>query len=210
MKRRTLLLTGLASSLSTQWTFCAGPTRHETHRVADRSAACQSGAVPEGIPRWPRCTGYEEGRNLTVEYRYGDDDIGRVPELADYLVRTPVSLIIAQGAAVSVAKKLNLPVPVVFVFSADPVSAGVAVSLSRPGGNMTGITHMAAEMNGKRLEILREFRPDLESVALIANPEHAGEQLERAYCEDVARQLSLALSYHPTRTSSELATRFAP
>jgi putative tryptophan/tyrosine transport system substrate-binding protein len=208
MRRRTLLLGGLASSLSTKWTFAQ--TQRETKRIgwltAQRPASLEPylKAFREGLTE----LGYEEGRNLITEYRYGDDEIGRVPELADSLVRSPVSLIIAQGAAVSVVKRLNLPVPVLFVFSADPVSAGVAASLARPGGNMTGITHMAAEMNGKRLEILREFRPDLERVALIANPEHAGEQLERAYCEDVARRLGLALSYHPTRTRGELSDAF--
>ena len=125
--------------------------------------------------------GYTEGSNLHIEYRYGDDDIQRVPDLAESLLRVPVALIVAQGAAVSAVRRLRLNIPVIFVFSADPVSAGFAESLSRPTGNMTGMTHMAAEMNGKRLEILREILPDLQHVALIANPEHPGEQLERRY-----------------------------
>ena len=204
MKRRTLLASGLATALAPPcslaqalretkrigWLTAQGPASIEPYRKAFR----------EGMSGF----GYEEGRDLIIEYRYGDDDIGRVPELAESLVRSPVSLIIAQGPAVSVVKRLSLPIPVLFVFSADPIAAGVASSLARPGGNMTGITHMAAEMNGKRLEILREFRADLGSVAILANPEHAGELLERAYCEDVAKQLRLTLSYHPTRTKSEL------
>jgi putative tryptophan/tyrosine transport system substrate-binding protein len=148
--------------------------------------------------------GHEEGRNLHVEYRYGDDDVTRVPELARSLLQVPVSLIVAQGAAVPVVHRLRLPVPVIYVLSADPVSAGMAESLARPTGNMTGITFMAAEMNGKRLELLREFVPDLQQVALIANPEHFGEQLERAYCEQVAGQLGLKLQYLATRSSPEL------
>jgi putative tryptophan/tyrosine transport system substrate-binding protein len=152
--------------------------------------------------------GYNEGGNLHIEYRYGEDDIGRVSELAESLLRVPVALIVAQGTAVSAVRKLGLSIPVVYVFSADPVSAGFAESLSRPTGNMTGITFMAAEMNGKRLEILCEFVPDLKHVALIANPEHAGEQLERAYCEEVARRLGLSLSYFPTRTTPDLTAAF--
>jgi len=92
--------------------------------------------------------GYEEGRNLVIEYRYGDDAIERVPELAAELVRLPVDVIMAQGAAVSVISKLGLTVPIVYVFSGDPVSAGFADSLARPRGNMTGLTFMAAEFNG--------------------------------------------------------------
>ena len=72
-----------------------------------------------------------------MEYRFGDDQLDRVPALAAELVQRPVDVILAQGAAVAVAAKLNLPVPLVYVFSGDPVSAGFADSLSRPRGNMT-------------------------------------------------------------------------
>ena len=136
--------------------------------------------------------GYTEGRNLVIEYRYGDDDLARVPELASELVRLPVDLILAQGAAVAVAAKLSLPVPLVYVFSGDPVSAGFADSLARPRGNMTGLTFMAAELNGKRLELLREIVPGLRRVAIVANPTHPGEHLERDYTERYGRQLGLS------------------
>src|SRR4029077_14900521 len=86
--------------------------------------------------------GYVEGRNLAIEFRFGDDAIERVPALAAELVRLPVDLIVAQGAAVSVIGKLDLTVPVVYVFSGDPVSAGFADSLARPRRNMTGLTFM--------------------------------------------------------------------
>jgi putative ABC transport system substrate-binding protein len=148
--------------------------------------------------------GYEEGRNLLVEYRYGDDAIERVPELAAELVRLPIDVMMAQGAAVPVISKLGLTVPVVYVFSGDPVSAGFADSLARPRGNMTGLTFMAAEFNGKRLQLLRDIIPDLRRVAIVANPAHPGEHLERAYSESAGRQLGLTVEYYPTRTSAEL------
>ncbi len=153
--------------------------------------------------------GYREGRNLVVEYRYGDDVVERVPELAAGLVRLPVQAIVAQGAAVTVVSKLALPVPVVYVFSGDPVSAGFAESLARPRGNMTGLTFMAAELNGKRLELLRELVSGLRRVAVVANPLHPGEHLERAYTETAARQLGLAIEYFPTRTHDELTRALA-
>jgi putative ABC transport system substrate-binding protein len=153
--------------------------------------------------------GYVEGKNLTIEFRYGDDAIERVAELATDLERLRVDLIVAQGAAVEVISKLKLKTPVVYVFSGDPVSAGFAESLARPRGNMTGLTFMAAEFNGKRLELLREFVPDLRRVAIVANPEHPGEEIERRYSEEAGQRLGLLTDYFATRNRSELDGAFA-
>jgi putative ABC transport system substrate-binding protein len=150
--------------------------------------------------------GYVEGHNLVIEFRYGDDVIERVPELAAELVRLPVDLIVAQGAAAFEIRGLGLPIPVVFSMSADPVSAGFADSLARPRGNMTGVTLMAVEFNGKRLELLQEIVPDLRRVAIVGNPEHPGAHLERAFSEETARRLGLAIEYLPTRTRDELTS----
>jgi putative ABC transport system substrate-binding protein len=150
--------------------------------------------------------GYVEGRNLVIEFRYGDDVIERVPELAAELVRLPVDLIVAQGAAAFEIRGLGLPVPIVFSMSTDPVSAGFADSLARPRGNMTGVTLMAVEFNGKRLELLQEIVPDLRRVAIVGNPEHPGAHLERAFSEETARRLGLAIEYLPTRTRDELTS----
>ena len=153
--------------------------------------------------------GYIEDRNLVIEYRYGDDDLERVPVLAAELVRRPVELILAQGAAVAVLAKLSLPVPLVYVTSGDPISAGFAESLARPRGNMTGLTFMAAELNGKRLEFLRDIVPGLRRVAVVANPAHPGEHLERDYTQQYGRQLGLSTDYFATRTRDELERAFA-
>ena len=152
--------------------------------------------------------GYTEGRNLVIHYRYADDKVDRVPELAAELVRLPVDIVMAQGAAVSVIAKLSLPIPVVYVFSGDPVSAGLADSLARPRGQMTGVTFMAADFNGKRLELLREIIPGLRRVALVANPAHAGEHLERAYTQQYGSRLGLGIDYLPTRTRDDLIEAF--
>lgn len=152
--------------------------------------------------------GYAEGRNLEIAFRYGDDVVARVPELAAELVRLPVDLIVAQGAAVSVISKLNLPVQIVYVTSGDPVAAGFAEGLAKPRGNMTGLTFMAADLNGKRLELLREIIPDLRRVAIVANPEHPGEHLERSYSEETGRRLGIATEYFATRSSDELTAAF--
>src|SRR5262245_2008494 len=107
---------------------------------------------------------------------------------------------------VFLASLLGLRVPIVFSMSADPVSAGFADSLARPHGNMTGVTLMAVEFNGKRLELLQEIVPELRRVAVLGNPEHPGSHLERAFSEETARRLGLTIEYLPTRTRDELTS----
>jgi putative ABC transport system substrate-binding protein len=153
--------------------------------------------------------GYVEGRNLTIEARFGDNELARVPALTETLLRLPVDILVAQGPAVPVVAKLSPKVPVVYAFSGDPVVAGLAESLARPRANMTGQTFMSVELNGKRLELLREIMPQLARVAIIANPLHAGENLERANSEEMARRLGLAIDYFTTRDDGELDTAFA-
>jgi len=153
--------------------------------------------------------GYVEGRNLALVLRYADDRIERVPELAAELMRIPVDVIVAQGAANVVIHKLKLPVPVVYAFSGDPVSAGFAESLARPLGNMTGVTFMAPELTAKRLDLLREMLPDLRNVGILAYPEHPGEDVERSYSQEAARRLGMEIAYFPTSNLADLHSAFA-
>ena len=153
--------------------------------------------------------GYHEQGNLEIEYRYGDDNLLRVAPLAAELVRQPVDLLVVQGAAVPLVYELKLSIPSVYVFSGDPVVAGFADSLTQPRGNMTGLTFMAAELNGKRLELLRDIVPGLRRVAIIANPEHPGSQIERTYSEETARRLGLEIEFFATATQDQLTTAFA-
>jgi len=153
--------------------------------------------------------GYLEHRNLEIEYRYGDDNLLRVAPLAVELMRKPVNLLVVQGAAVPLVYELKLPIPSVYVFSGDPVAAGFAESLARPRGNMTGLTFMAAELNGKRLEMLRDIVPELRRVAIIANPEHPGAQTERTYSEETARRLGLEVEFFGAATEDQLAAALA-
>ena len=153
--------------------------------------------------------GFVEGKNLTIEFRYGDDDLGKVRGLADDLVRASVDLIVVQGEAALEIKSMNLPTPVVYAYSADPVLAGLAQSLARPNANMTGLTYMAVELNGKRLELLSEMTPSVRRVALLANPAYPGQDNERSSSEATAGRIGLDVRYVPARTSDELAAAFA-
>lgn len=153
--------------------------------------------------------GYHEGDNLKIEYRYGDDNLLRVAPLAAELTRQGVNLLVVQGTAVPLVHELKLPIPSVYVFSGDPVVAGIAESLTRPGGNMTGLTFMAPELNAKRLELLRDIVPNLRRVAIIANPEHPGSQMERTYSEETAQRLGLETEFFSTATEDQLTAAFA-
>jgi putative ABC transport system substrate-binding protein len=209
MKRREFLASAIAIAAMPRSLVAQGAPK--AARIGWLTAQSESSLTPylAAMRAGFADLGYIEGRNLTIEYRYGNDVVERVPELAAQLVKLPVDIIVAQGAAVSEISKLGLPIPVVYVFSADPVSAGLADSLARPRGNMTGLTFMAAELNGKRLEILRDIIPDLRRVAIVANSEHGGVHLERANSEEVGRRLGLTIRYYPTPTRDKLNDAFA-
>ena len=149
--------------------------------------------------------GWVENRDVTLDFRYGNDQISSIPELAQDLVRSPISMLIVQGAAVPLVGKLRLPVPIVFLTSSDPVSAGLAESLARPRPGLTGLTFMAAEMNPKRIEILREIRPSLRRVVLMGNPAHAGMELEEAEAISAARRLDIEMTTALLANERELA-----
>jgi putative tryptophan/tyrosine transport system substrate-binding protein len=148
--------------------------------------------------------GYVEGRNLIIEARFGDEEPDRVPGLIDQLLAIPVDVIVTQGTTTWAVLKRVTDVPVVYVFSADPVEAGFAKSFARPGGNATGLTLMSIEMNGKRLELLREILPRLRQATIVANPDHRGEHLERQDSEATARHLGIGIRYFPVHNVAEL------
>ena len=207
MRRRRLLLATAASAALPSLVFAQGRPARIGWVTAQRppSLVPYVAAFRASLAE----LGFVEGRNLTIDFRYGDDDVGKVRQLADELIRLPVDLIVAQGAAVVEVRAMKLPVPVVYAFSGDPIAAGFGESLARPTGNMTGLTFMAAELNGKRLELLREIIPGLRKVTLLANPEHPGESGERANSEAAARRLWLEASYVAVRTTDELNASFA-
>ncbi len=150
-----------------------------------------------------------EGRDLVLDFRFGEDDPARVPALLDELVRLPVRLLLVQGAAVAPVLRARPPVPVVFVMSSDPVAAGLAGSLARPPPGLTGITFLSAELNAKRIELLRELHPGLARLAVLSNPAHPGEALERAEAAAAADRLGVAARFHHMRSAAGLEQALA-
>ena len=133
--------------------------------------------------------GYNEGRNVAIEYRRADGQINRLPALAADLARRQVSLIIAAGVPASAlaAKSATTSIPIVFDNSSDPVQLGLVASLSRPGGNVTGITTVSSELEAKRLGLLRELVPSATSIAVLINPARPGVDAQVAQIEHATR-----------------------
>ena len=125
-------------------------------------------------------------------------------ELTTELVRQKVEIIVAAGAGAPAAKMATETVPIVFLYSGDPIEAGLIDSLARPGRNMTGITWLAFELVGKRLEILKEAVPRVSRVAVLASPAHPGEQRELRETQSTARALGTTLQYNQVKTRRTL------
>lgn len=124
----------------------------------------------EALLQGLRNLGYVDGKNITIDYRWGEGQPERLPNLAAELVSLKPDVIFAQAPQVTLAiKKATTTIPVVFVGLGDPVAIGVVASLARPGGNITGLANMAGELSGKRLELLKESAPMISSVAVFRN-----------------------------------------
>jgi putative tryptophan/tyrosine transport system substrate-binding protein len=128
-------------------------------------------------------TGYIEDRNIRIEYRWADDQYERLPKLALELVRRRVAVLVAAGSPVALpAKAATSDIPVVFMIGSDPVEVGLVASLNHPGGNLTGVAYLNAEVAPKRLELLHELLPAAKSIALLvnsANPVAAGAEAKQ-------------------------------
>ncbi len=125
------------------------------------------GPNDQGFQQGLRELGYVEGQNIVVERRWAGGNPDRLPDLAADLVRLKVDVIFAGGATVGAANKATGTIPIVFMAEGDPVRLGLVTSLARPGGNLTGLTVLADELAGKRLEILKEVIPRISRVAIL-------------------------------------------
>ena len=152
--------------------------------------------------------GYVEGKNISIEYRAADDNLDRLTALAGELVRLKsMCLVTTTTPAAIAAKNATKTIPIVFMLLAvDPVAAGLIDSLARPGGNMTGLTNVAAELGGKRLELLKETVPKLSRVAVLWDPQNSGSAQAWKESQLPARELGLQL--HSMEVSS--ADKFDP
>jgi putative ABC transport system substrate-binding protein len=156
-------------------------------------------------------TGYVEGENLSIVYRWADNQLDRLPELAADLVRRRVGVIATVSAAsIFAAKAATSTIPIIFLTGDDPVEIGLVSSLAHPGGNLSGISFSTTELAAKRLELLRELMPRAARVAVLVNPANA--KTTEATLQDLetaARSMGLQIRVFNADTSREINAAFA-
>jgi len=154
--------------------------------------------------------GYVEGQNLTIEYRGAEGQSDQLPALAADLVRRQVAVIAAPGLAAAVAAKgATTTIPIVFQFAADPVQLGLVASLSRPGGNITGVTSLNVEVRPKQLELLHELVPNASVIGMLVNPNNPDAEIQSRDAQAAAGRLALQLDILRARTEGDFDAAFA-
>lgn len=156
-------------------------------------------------------TGYVEGKNVAIEYRWAEGQYERVPALAADLVRRRVAVLAVFGGvhAVLAAKAATATIPIVFAMGSDPVRFGVTASLNRPGGNITGVSFLTAELEAKRLGLLRELVPGATSIAVLVNPTNANAENQSRELKEAARRLGVQVHIRNASTERDIDTAFA-
>jgi putative ABC transport system substrate-binding protein len=154
--------------------------------------------------------GYLEGRNLTLEYRYAQNQLERLPELAADLIRRRVAVLVTLGsdAAAAAAKAATTTTPVVFEIGGDPVESGFVVALNRPGGNLTGVTSMNAELSAKRLGLLHDLLPQARRMATILSDSPSSGPIAKSL-QAAASRIGVEVEFLHASTGPEIDTAFA-
>jgi putative ABC transport system substrate-binding protein len=171
----------------------------DLHPSDSRAAAPRNlEAFREGL----RQLGYVEGKNIIIEYRYADGRLERLPALAEELVRLKVDIIVADSSgSARAAKKVTTTIPVVMATGSDPIGSGLIASLARPGGNVTGLTNIDAELRGKRLEILKETVPKVSRFAFLDDDDRVDmNQFKNA--QEAAQALGVKLERVEVKTAN--------
>jgi putative ABC transport system substrate-binding protein len=153
--------------------------------------------------------GYAEKNNIVIEYRYAEGTLDRLPALAAELVRLKVDIIVtAGGQATRAAKEATSTIPIVMTNDPDPVGSGFVASLARPGGNITGLSTLAPELSGKRLELLREVVPKLSRVAIVGTSTQPGNAQTKKELESAAKGFNVQIQYLDVSDSKDIETAF--
>jgi putative ABC transport system substrate-binding protein len=156
-------------------------------------------------------TGYVEGRNVSIEYRWAEGRYDRLPAFAAELVGRPVTMLVATGGepAILAAKAATTSIPIVFATGADPVARGFIASFSRPGGNITGATQLTTALSAKRIGLLRELVPNADPIGVLVNPSFPASADVVKDAQDAASQLGVQLVLLNAPTENEFEPAFA-
>jgi len=180
-------------------------------RIGYLTAASASAMVPRAnaFRQGLRELGYVEGKNIVIEYQYADGKLDRLPALAAELVRLNVDIIVSGGpAATRPAREATSTIPIIMAQDGDPVGNGFVASLAQPGGNITGLSTVAPEMSGKRLELLKEIIPKLSRVAVFGNSSDPGNARVLKETELAAAAFGLKVQYLEVVSLADIETAF--
>jgi putative ABC transport system substrate-binding protein len=186
------------------------PVRIPRIGILITASASSFSARVEAFRQRLRELGYVEGKNIVIEYRYAEGKRERLSALAAELVRLKVDVIVTTGVVpVLAAKKANPTIPIVFAASSDPVGSGLVSSLAQPGGTITGLSQMAPDLDGKRLELLKEAFPKIVRVAFLWQAGGIRGNLELTDMEAAAKVLGIKLLSLPVRSLDDFDSAFA-
>jgi putative ABC transport system substrate-binding protein len=210
MKRREFI--ALIGSAAANWPLAAGAQQAPLPVIGFLNSGSAKGfqslvaAFRQGLSE----SGYVEGQNLAIEYRWADGDYEKLPTLAADLVGRRMGAILAGGPpAVLAAKATTTTIPIVFTSGGNPVELGFVSSLNQPGGNVTGVSFLVNELGAKRLELLRELVPAATSVGFLANPTRPSFQSEVQNAQPAAQALGVKLTVLNASTEAEIDKAFA-
>jgi len=210
MNRREFISLLGAAALSLLWPLAARAEQPMPVIGFLNSASAEAYARPLAAFRQGLgTTGYVEGRNVAIEYRWADGHYDRLAAMAAELVERRVTVIAANGPAVPPTKAATATIPIVFTAGFDPIELGLIASLNRPGGNLTGVSILNAELGPKRLELLRELLPAATTVALLINPNNPSAETVSRELQAVARTIGLEIHVLHASTEAELDAAFA-
>jgi putative ABC transport system substrate-binding protein len=168
-------------------------------------------SLVEATRRGLKEAGYVEGQNLTIEYRWAAGHYDRLPALAAELVQKPVALIIAAGGSDPgrAAKAATSSIPIVFISAADPIKAGLVASLSRPAGNVTGISMIGSALEAKRLELLHEMLPQVANIGVLINPKYPAARAQAQEVAEATARLGIKTTVLNATNVAEIEAAFA-
>ncbi len=154
--------------------------------------------------------GYVEGQTIAIEYRWAEGRLEKLPDLAAELVRFKLDVIVTAGeASIRAARQATSTIPIVMATAGDPVGSGLIASLARPGGNLTGLSILATDLSGKRLELIKETLPKLSRAAVLWNPDNAVKVLELKETQAAARALGVTLQVAQVRGPNDFEIAFS-
>jgi len=210
MKRREFIT--LFGSAAASWPLVVRAQQAATPVIGFLSGGGERAFAPmvAGFVRGLKETGFTEGQNVVIEYRWAEGEYGRLPEMANELARRPVTVLMASGGTVAAraAKEATSTIPIVFSTADDPIANGLVASLNRPGANITGVAFLSTELAGKRLGLVRELIPQAKLVALLVNAGNSEMRTIIKDTQDAANSMGIRLVLLDAQTEGDIDLAF--